>query len=154
VKINDLNDMDVVIYSLVDNDDDDDHVDRLYLGALQDDGSLSPLSAWTDEPAFGDSIEFLVDEVDRFSLTRETEEQRNNDENNNNNNNNNENKTNIIRIHHLLSEAEVSYSARQCPRGVHNPHGEESERLYYVDQELIDQFRVTMKIKPELEILW
>ena len=146
VKINDLNDMDVVVYSLArDRDDGDDENSNLFLGALQENGVLSPLSAWTDEPAFGDSIEFLVDEVDRFSLAKETEEQRKNDIDENNT---------IIRIHHLLSEAEVSYSARQCPRGVHNPHGEESELLYYIDQELIDQFRVNVSMKPELEILW
>ncbi len=138
--MSDLNDMDVVIYSLVDDE-------TLCLGAIQEDGTLSPLSAWTDEPAFGDSVEFLVDEVDRFSLEKQTKDQIEIEDTN-------DKKGTIIRIHHLLSEDEVSYGMRQCPRGVHNPHGEESELLYYVEQQLIDEFQINMELKPELETLW
>jgi hypothetical protein len=150
VKMNELNDMDVVVYSLL--DDEENNNNKLYLGAVQDDGGLSPLSAWTDEPAFGDSIEFLVDEVDRFSLAQQTEDQRKADDAIDKGNDDANNHT--IRIHHLLSEEEVSYGQRQCPRGVHNPHGEESEMLYYVDQQLIDEFQIRMEVKPELETLW
>jgi hypothetical protein len=146
VKMSELNDMDVVVYSLID----DENNDKLCLGAVQEDGGLSPLSAWTDEPAFGDSIEFLVDEVDRFSLAQHTKDQRKTDCDIDKDNDANH----TIRIHHLLSEEEVSYSQRQCPRGVHNPHGEESEMLYYVDQQLIDKFQIRMEVKPELETLW
>jgi hypothetical protein len=89
------------------------------------------LSAWTTEPSFGDSIEFLVDEEDRFSL----------------------NATNI-KLHYLLNESEMSFGSRQCHRGVGNPHGEESELLYYVDQLVIDKFDMKVILKPDLEILW
>ena len=41
-KMSELNDMDVVIYSLLEDDD-----DMLCLGAVQEGGLLSPLSAWT-----------------------------------------------------------------------------------------------------------
>ena len=146
VKISDLNDMDVVVYSLL-----DDSEEKLCLGALQEDGVLSPLSAWTDEPAFGDSLEFLVDEVDRFVLQEQTNDQREADGIDANGNGK---EGNTIRIHHLLSEEEVSYGQRQCARGVHNPHGEESELLYYVDQQIIDRFEIGMELKPELETLW
>lgn len=146
VKLKDLQDMDVVVYSLAKNNADAEEP-QYCLGALQEDGVLSPLSAWTDEPAFGDSIEFLVDEVDRFTLARETKEQRQQDEIA-------DDATTTIRIHHLLSEAQVSYGSRQCPRGPHNPHGEESELLYYVEQGLIDQFEIRVIVKPDLEILW
>ena len=142
VKMSELNDMDVVVYSLLDDD-------KLCLGAVQEGGLLSPLSAWTDEPAFGDSIEFLVDEEDRFTLEQETKDQLEMDSDSANND-----AKHTIRIHHLLSEDEVSYGQRQCPRGVHNPHGEESEMLYYVEQQLIDEYEIEMELKPELETLW
>lgn len=140
VKMSELNDMDVVVYSLLDDD-------KLCLGAVQEGGLLSPLSAWTDEPAFGDSIEFLVDEEDRFSLEQETKDQLEIDSANND-------AKHTIRIHHLLSEDEVSYGQRQCPRGVHNPHGEESEMVYYCSQHIIDEYEIEMELKPELETLW
>lgn len=142
VKMSELNDMDVVVYSLLDDD-------KLCLGAVQEGGLLSPLSAWTDEPAFGDSIEFLVDEEDRFTLEQETKDQLEIDSDSAK-----KDAKHTIRIHHLLSEDEVSYGQRQCPRGVHNPHGEESEMLYYVEQQLIDEYEIEMELKPELETLW
>lgn len=159
LKIKELVDMDVVVYSLEEENNNKvlgEQKQQLWLGAIQEDGVLSPLSVWTDEPAFGNSIEFLVDEVDRFFLARETQEQRQREEQEEENANNNStaNKTTTIRIHHLLSEAELSYGARQCPRGPHNPHGEESELLYYIDQHLIDRFQIPVTIKPDLEILW
>lgn len=120
--------MDVVVYSF-----DDDEQGTKRFAALQEDGVLSPLSAWTTEPAFGDSIEFLVDEEDRFSLVAKMER---------------------IKLHHLIDESDLSYGSRQCHRGVGNPHGEESELLYYIDQSLIDKFDAQVDIKPELEILW
>ncbi|KAG7368845.1 hypothetical protein IV203_031588 [Nitzschia inconspicua] len=131
VTLDRLIDMDVVIYSLPSQDDG--NVPTLRFAAMQEDGVLSPLSAWTTEPAFGESIELLVDEADRFSLVKSM---------------------NDIRLHHLLSEEELSYGSRQCHRGVGNPHGEESELLYYVEQAVIDKFHVHVDIKPDLEILW
>ncbi len=126
VVLDSLIDMDVVIYS-----NKDDESETKLLGALQEDGSLAPLSAWTTEPAFGKSIEFLVDEEDRFSLD-----------------------TKEVRLHYLLQESELSYGSRQCHRGLGNPHGEESELLYYVEQSIIDKFDVKVPLKPDLEILW
>ena len=126
LDIDSLMDMDVVVYSIKDDED-----ERKHLGALQEDGTFSPLSVWTTEPAFGESIEFLVDEEDRFSLD-----------------------PNRITLHHLIDQSELSYGSRQCHRGVGNPHGEESELLYYVDQDVIDKFEINVVVKPELEILW
>lgn len=128
ISFDSLIDMDIVVYSMK-----DDSSETKLFGAMQEDGSLAPLSAWTTEPAFGDSLEFLVDEQDRFSLTV---------------------KSNQIRLHYLLQESDMSYGSRQCHRGVGNPHGEESELLYYVEQSVIDEFDVKLVIKPELEILW
>lgn len=138
-EMDSLIDMDVVIYSLKNQNDNENSSNnsepRFYFGAVQEDGVLSPLSAWTTEPAFGDSIEFLVDEADRFSLVDAMDDSK-------------------IQLHHLLSEEELSYGSRQCHRGVGNPHGEESELLYYVEQDVIDKFGVVVVIKPDLEILW
>ncbi|KAL3921137.1 MAG: hypothetical protein SGILL_002908 [Bacillariaceae sp.] len=137
--------MDVVIYSMKSNEDENNKDNdndsnnskpKFYFGAMQEDGILSPLSAWTTEPAFGDSIEFLVDESDRFLLAHMMEDD------------------SKIQLHRLLSEEELSYGSRQCHRGVGNPHGEESELLYYVEQDVIDKFGVQVVIKPDLEILW
>jgi len=162
IKFEDLIDMDVVIYSLDkinDNDNDNDNGNNnnnLSLGAIQEDGILSPLSAWTIEPAFGESIEFLVHEDDRFLLS-------NKNENNSiigTGTSTSTSTSSVIRIHHLLSESEVSYSCRQCHRGVDNPHGEESELIYYISQTLIDEYtqnplrKIHVSMKPDLEILW
>lgn len=126
VELDSLIDMDVVIYS-----NKDDEKETKMFAALQEDGTLSPLSAWTTEPAFGESVEFLVDEEDRFSLDKEN-----------------------VKLHYLLNEAELSYGSRQCHRGVGNPHGEESELLYYVEQPVIEKFQIQLNLKPDLEILW
>ena len=88
--------------------------------------------------------------MDRFSLEKESKTQIEIDGDSNDTNT----AKHTIRIHRLLSEDEVSYGQRQCPRGVHNPHGEESEMLYYIDQQLIDEFQIDMELKPELETLW
>jgi hypothetical protein len=126
VPFDSLIDMDIVIYSRKDGND-----DKKFFGAFQEDGRLAPLSAWTTEPAFGASIEFLVDEEDRFSLDEKD-----------------------VKIEYLLNESELSYGSRQCHRGVSNPHGEESELLYYVEEKVISNFGVEVPIKPDLEILW
>jgi len=128
VSLDSLIDMDVVIYST-----EEDSTSIKYLGAVQENGYLSPLSAWTTEPAFGESVEFLVDEDDRFTLV---------------------NSKSKIRIHYRLDESELSYGSRQCHRGVGNPHGEESELLYYVEQTVVEKFGIKVNLKPELEILW
>lgn len=134
LDLENLIDMDVIIYCFKDRDDGTSfQKEIMYLGAVQEDGTLSPLSTWTTEPAFGTSLEFLVDEADRFALTNRMEE---------------------IRLHTMVPESQLSYGSRQCHRGVGNPHGEESEILYYVDQQVIDKYRIGVTIKPHLEILW
>ena len=131
VDFNTLIDMDVVVYSKR-----DDPTKKKYLATLEEDGSLAPLSAWTTEHAFGTSVEFLVDEEDRFVLPRYEEA------------------TNVIQLHYRIDENELSYGSRQCTRGVHNPHGEHCENLFYVEQSVLDKFGVEVILKPELEILW
>jgi hypothetical protein len=121
-----LIDMDVVVYS-----NRNEEAGKRMFGAIQEDGRLAPLSVWTTDPAFGDSLEFLVDEEDRFSLDSKD-----------------------VRIIYQVNENELSYASRQCARGVHNPHGEESEMLYYVVQNVIDEFGVDVMVKPDLEMLW
>ena len=66
----------------------------------------------------------------------------------------NDEATKVINIHYRIDENELSYGSRQCNRGSGNPHGEESELLYYVEQDVLDKFRIEVIIKPELEILW
>eukprot|EP00977_Amphora_coffeiformis_P019586 scaffold7349_cov173-Amphora_coffeaeformis.AAC.67 len=124
VDFDSLMDMDVVIYSEKDTD-------RKLIGAVQEDGTLSPLSAWSSDPAFGDSIEFVVDEEDRPGL--------NGDE---------------IVVHSMIPEDSLSYGSRQVGggKGPGNPHGEESELLYYITQDKLGD--IELKINPDLEILW
>jgi hypothetical protein len=126
LELDSLLDMDIVIYSTKGNKD-----ETTLMGALQEDGTLAPLSVWTTEPVFGESMEFLVDEEDRFSLDASK-----------------------VNLHYRIDQSELSYGSRQCHRGVGNPHGEESELLYYVNQEVIERFEVNIIVKPGLEILW
>lgn len=120
-----LLEMDVVVYSEPDDD-------SRRLGAVQEDGRITPLSVWSTDPVYGESLEFLVDEEDLFpGYTADT-----------------------IQIHNVIEESKLSYGSRQVGggKGPGNPHGEESELLYYVEQsELSD---IDLIIKPELEILW
>ena len=105
---------------------------RKLLGAVQDDGRITTLSVWTLEPAFANSLEFLVDEDDMlpgFQLDQ-------------------------IEIHAIVPQHLLSYGSRQVGGGMGpgNPHGEESELLYYVDRSLLNEIEVM--VKPELEIFW
>lgn len=143
IDFDSLMDMDVVVYSLKQQpkEADDDRamngatvaaVSKKYLGAIQEDGTLSPLSVWSMDPAFGNSLELLVDEVDRFpGLTADQ-----------------------VVIHCLIDQSDLSYGSRQVGggKGPGNPHGEESELLYYVDKNVIEGIEIP--VKPELEILW
>ncbi len=124
-----LMDMDIVIYKIKNDPQ------KSYIGAIQEDMTLAPLSAWTKEPAFGNSIEFVVDEEDRWM------EELNLD--------------NVI-IESLLSEDLFSYGSRQVGggKGLGNPHGEESELVYYVESEVLEAKDIEIPIKPDLEILW
>jgi hypothetical protein len=124
-----LLDMDIVLFSRINTTESDNQVE---LGAIQEDGTLAPLSAWTDEYAFDESVEFVVDEEDRFpGLT-----------------------SNDVTIIKVLDERVIGYGSRQVGGGMGpgNPHGEESELCYYVDQSVLENVNVV--IKPELEIFW
>ncbi|EEC44170.1 predicted protein [Phaeodactylum tricornutum CCAP 1055/1] len=127
IEVDSLLEMDVVVYSL---QNDENKTERL--GAVQEDGTLSPLSVWSVEPAFGDSLEFLVDEEDRFpGLTAED-----------------------VIVHRIVPQESLAYGSRQVGGGMgpSNPHGEESELLYYVDENIITN--IELIVKPELEIFW
>ena len=124
VDYDSLMDMDVVIFSQKDKDE-------KCIGAIQEDGLIAPLSAWSTDPAFGESVEFVVDEEDRPGFASYQ-----------------------IIVHSIIPEESLSYGSRQVGggKGPGNPHGEESELLYYVEQGLLGG--VDFKINPDLEILW
>ena len=133
VDFDSLLDMDVVLFKRRDSEK-----EELELGAMQEDGTVAPISAWSLESAFAsgssDSIEFLVDEEDRFpGLTADD-----------------------VVIVSVVDESLISYGSRQVGggKGPGNPHGEESELLYYVERSVIEEDDVEVVIKPELEILW
>ena len=133
VDFDSLLDMDVVLFKRRNGEK-----EELELGAMQEDGTVAPISAWSLESAFAsgssDSIEFLVDEEDRFpGLTADD-----------------------IIIVSVVDESLISYGSRQVGggKGPGNPHGEESELLYYVERSVIEKDDVDVVIKPQLEILW
>lgn len=134
IDFSSLMETDVVIYRIRPSAGDDSNGQQqpLLLGALEE-GTFSPLSIWTLEPVFGNSIEFLVDDEDRFSLGEDLQD---------------------VQLLKILDQSEVSYGSRQAARGVHNPHGEESEPLYYVEQDILEKYGISLIIKPQLEILW
>lgn len=126
VDFDSLMDMDIVLFTRTDNED------TVELGAIQEDGTLAPLSAWTEDYSFDNSLEFVVDEEDRFPGL-------------------NANDVNIIQV---LDQTVIGYGSRQVGGGMGpgNPHGEESEICYYVDQSALENVKVV--VKPELEIFW
>jgi hypothetical protein len=113
------------------------------VGAIQENGSLAPLCAWSTENAFapidgddpdtGGSIEFLVDEERAPYDT-----------------------TNNVIITELLPTDVIGYGSRQVGggKGPGNPHGEESEQLYYIEKRVLEEMGVIIEVRPELEILW
>lgn len=127
--LEELMDMDIVLFSVKNN------ADKKLLGAIQEDGTLSPLSCWTTECAFSNFIEFLVAEEDRWLEDMKLEN---------------------VMIHGLLDESMISYGSRQVGggKGPGNPHGEESELVYYVDKDILEKECIEVIKKPELEITW
>jgi hypothetical protein len=125
IDIDSLMDMDIVLFSRQDSD-------KVELGAIQEDLTLAPLSAWTNEPAFDNFLEFLVDEEDRFPGLKQGQ----------------------VKIIQVLDQDVISYGSRQVHggKGPGNPHGEESELCYYVDQSVLSDVQIV--VKPELEIFW
>jgi hypothetical protein len=118
--------MDVVIFSEVSN------ISRRQLGAVQGDSRITSLCVWTEEPAYGDSLEFLVHENDFYPGF----------------------KLDQVILHEIVPQNALSYGSRQLGGGMGpgNPHGEEGELLYYIDRSVLHDIELT--IKPELEIFW
>lgn len=128
VDASSLLDMDVVLYSSQSDPR------NVQLGAIQEDYSLAPLSAWTSDTAFGDFIEFVVDEEDRWKEDLDVSK---------------------VTFHKRIEGDVVSYGSRQVAggHGPGNPHGEESELLYYVEQKVLNEWDVDIIVKPELQTL-
>ena len=120
-----LLDMDIVLFSRNGGETNE-------LGAVQENGTIAPLSAWTLEPAYGGVVEFVVDEELRFPGLTSSQ----------------------VRIVEVLDERVIGYGSRQIGggKGPKNPHGEESELVYYVDQEALSC--VELVVNPDLEIHW
>lgn len=124
---------------------------KLELGTLQETGTIAPLSAWTTESSYtsgtNDMMEFVVDEEDMFpGLTSDD-----------------------IRILERLDGSDINYGSRQVGggKGLGNPHGEESEILYYVDRSVVEgvydldvadsklsEVGIELVINPSLEVMW
>jgi len=135
ISFDELMEMDVVVFSLQEGDDSNAPQPRRQLGAVQEDGRVAPLCVWTAEPAFDSSLEFLVDEEDLPGFAA----------------------ADNVRIHSIVPQELLSFGSRQVGGGMGpgNPHGEESERLYYIDRSVIDgDDDIEVVVKPELEIFW
>ena len=109
---------------------------RLQIGTMSENGVVVPLSAWTlDSPYLNtECIEFVVDEHDLSpGYTKDD-----------------------LIIHTVIDENLISYGSRQVNggKGPGNPHGEESELVYFVDSDVLNTNGVDIVIKPQLEILW
>ena len=145
--------MDVVIFQRRNSDganNDENNIKKqsleLELGAFQENGSIAPLSTWSLESAYtsglNDMMEFLVDEEDLLpGLTPDD-----------------------IEVLQVLDGSVVGYGSRQVGggKGPGNPHGEESELLYYVDRSVVEgeyevegeSAEVNVVVNPALELLW
>jgi hypothetical protein len=182
VDLDDLMVMDVVIFSVLDSNDSSSatiatphqqqqrrrRISRI--GTVQDDRRIVPLSVWSLEPVFDEMLEFLVHEDDMFPGWGIRSEPPSGDEQDDGG----------IVVHSIVPEIAVSYGSRQVGggKGPGNPHGEESERVYYVDRSVLlplmaqqqqqqslqnqgddddDQTPLPpleIVVRPELEILW
>ena len=163
IELDSLLEMDIVVFSRTDvgNDIVSSNEPKFELGAVQEDGTLAPLSAWTLESIYttSDTLEFLVDENDRTSPGHGGGFE-----------------SNQIIIWKTLEEDQIGYGSRQVGggKGLGNPHGEESELLYYIERDALKfsldldwkedenedekarivDIEVDVVVKPELEILW
>ncbi len=92
------------------------------LGAVQENGNIAPLSTWTLESAYetsnNDMMEFVVDEHDLFPGLRSEE----------------------VTVLKVLEGDNIGYGSRQVGggKGLGNPHGEESEIVYYVERSVVE----------------
>ena len=139
IDVSSLMEMDIVVFSIGTDEDDDTTIDAdttpsLRIGAVQENGSLGVLSAWTLEPAYDNSVELVVAEEDIVPGIDPT--------------------AGSVRIHRILPENVIGFGSRQVGggKGPGNPHGEESELLYYVDRDALEL--VDVPVRPDLEILW
>ncbi|KAL9180857.1 hypothetical protein ACHAXT_011310 [Thalassiosira profunda] len=159
--------MDVVLFARRNESGDDDATSsaattattlsncKLELGAVQENGNVAPLSTWTLESAYSsdvaDMLEFVVDEEDLVpGLTSEE-----------------------IRVLKVLDGELIGYGSRQVGggKGPGNPHGEESELLYYIDRGVVEgtygtvgsgdgagegknMMTIDITVNPGLEHLW
>lgn len=151
VDFNDLTVMDIIIFQRKINIESGQG--NLELGTLQETGTVAPLSAWTTESSYtsetNDMLEFVVDEEDMFpGLT-----------------------SNDIRILEVLEGRDIGYGSRQVGggKGLGNPHGEESELLYYIDRNVVEGsydveisssdinfsgIKIDFVVNPSLEVIW
>ena len=128
IDVESLLEMDCFVFSR--NNQNETSPKKLELGVLEE-SVVQPICAWTTEAAFDDYIEFVVDEDDRYSLNAQD-----------------------VTVHSLIPADSLSFGSRQVGggKGPGNPHGEESELLYYIRQDALEGLEVI--VKPELEILW
>lgn len=124
----------------------------LELGAVQENKNVAPLSTWTLESAYttstnNDMLQFVVDEHDIFPGLSASE----------------------MQIWMVLDGSVISYGSRQVGggKGLGNPHGEESELIYYIDRNVVErkyvrklcdndveELSVDVVVNPKLEHLW
>lgn len=151
VDFNDLTIMDVVLFR---RRQDNENKLKLELGTLQEETrKVAPLSAWTTDSSYisdtNDMMEFVVDEEDMFpGLTSED-----------------------IIVLDVLEGSVIGYGSRQVGggKGLGNPHGEESELLYYIDRRYVEgkfyldideqsdeinEMKIELVVNPSLEVIW
>ncbi len=124
----------------------------LELGAVQENKNVAPLSTWTLESAYttstnNDMLQFVVDENDIFPGLSASE----------------------MQVWMVLDGSVISYGSRQVGggKGPGNPHGEESELIYYIDRNVVErkyvrklcdndaeELSVDVVVNPKLEHLW
>ncbi len=118
------------------------------LGSVQENGNVAPLSTWTLESAYesalNDMMEFVVDEEDLFPGMGAEE----------------------ITVLRVLDSDMIGYGSRQVGggKGPGNPHGEESEIIYYVDRSVVEgvysvegvdeELKIDVVVNSNLEHLW
>jgi len=133
IKLSDLFEMDIVSFRVLGEDS-----NKVEFGAVQEYGTVAPICTWTMESVMNgsDTLEFLVDE----ERPRYGEEE--------------------VEILSVMAEDYINgYGSRQVGggKGLGNPHGEESEALYFIERDALSDEKysnIEVVVKPELEILW
>jgi hypothetical protein len=115
--------MDVVVYSVASKQQKEGDSAKKYLGALEEDRTVRSSLVWRSTvPAFGSSLEFLVaTEEDCPGLQRDQ-----------------------VLLHSLIDQTDLSYGSCQASGGMgpDNPHGEESELLFCVNQNVVEDIDI------------